>query len=431
MIANKPCLSSDQSAELSQKPDDVLEIIGSAHPRILMAIVSCSFVWAFGAMAIMSSAFITIDCGDCNGTLITIVSEFDLRGGKAYLADWSTSFFMVTIIFYISFLSLLNCYTSEHEFIMLICWLLGKFSISCSFMSLFVYATEIFPTNIRNVLIGMCSVLARIGGIAAPYIRYFFYSMYSYIFQGSISPVMPIIVLGSMSTIAGILTVFLPETHRKPLPHALDTKFSKTYEHTKMNIDKCHQSINIGSGEKLRHLVFTPIASEFFANKYVEVLHQMASNIIEYVMSNLFHYLIWYKNKRSFQIGVKGLMQEFASIRAETQPIGNKPKTTFDTNIDKNRYKGNDYIHANWVTGTITPKKFICTQPPAKLMSRRKVYNPNMIKKSINNELRKWLLQQKSKILSRTMIKCAKRKGFDRIILLSEYISYDIKFSIL
>ncbi|KHJ96341.1 Protein-tyrosine phosphatase, partial [Oesophagostomum dentatum] len=80
------------------------------------------------------------------------------------------------------------------------------------------------------------------------------------------------------------------------------------------------------------------------------------------------------------KIGVQGLLVEYATMRAQTQPIGSKPKVAFDANPQKNRYKDvfctdetrvvlswpsgtNDYIHANWVNGDV-PKKFICTQGP-------------------------------------------------------------------
>ncbi|KAL6734802.1 hypothetical protein Aduo_005302 [Ancylostoma duodenale] len=82
-------------------------------------------------------------------------------------------------------------------------------------------------------------------------------------------------------------------------------------------------------------------------------------------------------------IGVRGLIKEFITMRSQTQPIGNKPKVAFDANPQKNRYKDvfctdetrvvlswppgkNDYIHANWVSGSDVPKKFICTQAPTK-----------------------------------------------------------------
>ncbi|VDD91764.1 unnamed protein product [Enterobius vermicularis] len=91
-------------------------------------------------------------------------------------------------------------------------WLLGKFSISCSFMSIFVYSSEVFPTSIRNTCIGSCTILARIGGILAPYVRHL----------RSIVIFLPMLFFGILSVIAGFLTLFLPETRNKHLPSLLD-----------------------------------------------------------------------------------------------------------------------------------------------------------------------------------------------------------------
>ncbi|CAI4228267.1 unnamed protein product [Auanema sp. JU1783] len=96
----------------------------------------------------------------------------------------------------------------ENHWFGLLCWFIGKFAISCSFMSLFVYASEVFPTNIRNISIGLCSVLSRIGGIMAPYVR----------LLATYSTSLPTLVFFTMSLIAGLVTFLLPETNKKPLP---------------------------------------------------------------------------------------------------------------------------------------------------------------------------------------------------------------------
>ncbi|RCN32007.1 hypothetical protein ANCCAN_22200 [Ancylostoma caninum] len=83
------------NVSLVRKPEDVLDKLGTRHTGLITAIVSCSFVWGFGALSIMSSAFTSIDCGNCTDTMLTVVSEFGLRGDRAYLAEWSTSFFMI------------------------------------------------------------------------------------------------------------------------------------------------------------------------------------------------------------------------------------------------------------------------------------------------------------------------------------------------
>ena len=49
-------------------------------------------------------------------------------------------------------------------------WLVGKFAISSSFMGIWLYGAEIFPTTIRSAGVGICNVAARCGGVLAPYV---------------------------------------------------------------------------------------------------------------------------------------------------------------------------------------------------------------------------------------------------------------------
>jgi len=57
------------------------------------------------------------------------------------------------------------------ESVTLVMWLLGKFAISCSFTSLFVYASEVFPTVTRNSNIGICAACSRIGATMVPFVK--------------------------------------------------------------------------------------------------------------------------------------------------------------------------------------------------------------------------------------------------------------------
>ncbi|CAI4221438.1 unnamed protein product [Auanema sp. JU1783] len=115
----------------------------------------------------------------------------------------------------LSFAGLIFC--SEGNTVTIALWMLGKFSISCSFMSIYVYASEIFPTNIRNLSIGFCETLSRIGGILAPYVTTL----------GRIWPSLPMVVLGFISLLGGLLVFIMPETLNKPLPstiHEISTR---------------------------------------------------------------------------------------------------------------------------------------------------------------------------------------------------------------
>ena len=44
-----------------------------------------------------------------------------------------------------------------------------KFLASASYAIIYIYANELFPTNVRNSGMGICSMVARIGAIIGTY----------------------------------------------------------------------------------------------------------------------------------------------------------------------------------------------------------------------------------------------------------------------
>ncbi|XP_071954784.1 organic cation transporter protein-like [Antedon mediterranea] len=90
--------------------------------------------------------------------------------------------------------------------------MIGKFCITASFAIIYIFAAEQFPTPVRGVGIGCCSVAARIGGIMAPQILYF----------GSLWKPLPYVVFSVMSVSAGVLVLLLPETLNVQLPESIE-----------------------------------------------------------------------------------------------------------------------------------------------------------------------------------------------------------------
>uniref|UniRef100_A0A0K0EY76 Solute carrier family 22 member 13 (inferred by orthology to a human protein) n=1 Tax=Strongyloides venezuelensis TaxID=75913 RepID=A0A0K0EY76_STRVS len=90
----------------------------------------------------------------------------------------------------------------DKHIIYLLIWLVGKFCISCTFTSIFVYGSEIFPTSHRNTCLGICAVISRLGGVIAPYSKNL----------DTIWPKLSIVLFASMSLIAALLSLVLPET---------------------------------------------------------------------------------------------------------------------------------------------------------------------------------------------------------------------------
>lgn len=44
-----------------------------------------------------------------------------------------------------------------------------KFFASASYAIIYIYANELFPTNVRNTGMGFCSMIARIGAMIGTY----------------------------------------------------------------------------------------------------------------------------------------------------------------------------------------------------------------------------------------------------------------------
>ena len=46
----------------------------------------------------------------------------------------------------------------------------GKFAISASFATIYVFTSELYPTQLRHIAIGCSSCFAIFGGVVAPFI---------------------------------------------------------------------------------------------------------------------------------------------------------------------------------------------------------------------------------------------------------------------
>ncbi|CAL1296486.1 unnamed protein product [Larinioides sclopetarius] len=91
--------------------------------------------------------------------------------------------------------------------------MLGKFCVTGSFGLLYIYTSELFPTVVRNITVGSCSMSARVGSIIAPFVREL----------GKVThPVVPNLLFGFLALTSGLLGLLLPETKDQKLPDTLE-----------------------------------------------------------------------------------------------------------------------------------------------------------------------------------------------------------------
>ncbi|KAK7481091.1 hypothetical protein BaRGS_00027631 [Batillaria attramentaria] len=93
--------------------------------------------------------------------------------------------------------------------------LAGRFGITGAFNAVWIYTPELFPTNIRNVGVGIGSSCARVGGMAAPFFK----------LVADVSVWAPGATFSALCLVVTLLLWSLPETMHRPLPQRiLDVK---------------------------------------------------------------------------------------------------------------------------------------------------------------------------------------------------------------
>ncbi|XP_066501593.1 solute carrier family 22 member 4-like [Hoplias malabaricus] len=89
--------------------------------------------------------------------------------------------------------------------------MIGKFGITAAFCVVYAVTSELFPTVVRNMAMGICSMSARIGSIISPFI----------IFLGTYYKFLPYLLIGIWAVLASLLCLLLPETSGKVLPETI------------------------------------------------------------------------------------------------------------------------------------------------------------------------------------------------------------------
>ncbi|XP_058396177.1 solute carrier family 22 member 4 isoform X2 [Diceros bicornis minor] len=121
---------------------------------------------------------------------------------------------------------------ADYNFLSIGLVMLGKFGITSAFSMLYVFTAELYPTLIRNMAVGVTSMASRVGSIIAPY----------FVYLGAYNRVLPYILMGTLTVLNGIITLFFPESFGMALPETLEqmqkVKGFRSGKKTKDSVDK-------------------------------------------------------------------------------------------------------------------------------------------------------------------------------------------------
>merc|ERR1711957_133980 len=107
---------------------------------------------------------------------------------------------------------LLCVFATTGSVLLLVLVFTGKCGVALSFAIVYLYAAELFPTDIRSSSIGIQSLVARIGGMLAPIVADI----------GKSSQLLALVIFGSPCLLAGILLLGLPETRGQPMLNTIE-----------------------------------------------------------------------------------------------------------------------------------------------------------------------------------------------------------------
>ncbi|GCB80186.1 hypothetical protein scyTo_0018032 [Scyliorhinus torazame] len=100
---------------------------------------------------------------------------------------------------------------STLHIVITIMMIIGKSATTAAFTIIYIFSSEVYPTVVRNMGLGACSMASRIGSIISPY----------FAFLVAHSKILAFILMGSSMVTAGLLSLILPETHHQPLPETI------------------------------------------------------------------------------------------------------------------------------------------------------------------------------------------------------------------
>ncbi|KAM7433847.1 hypothetical protein ABFA07_015961 [Porites harrisoni] len=105
--------------------------------------------------------------------------------------------------------------SDEYQVAVVIFVMVAKFFVISTFNSVYVYTAELYPTVIRNNGVGLCSMIARIGGIVSPYVVLL-------ADLPNLRKTFPLLIFGVVGLAAGILAFWLPETLTAQMPQTVE-----------------------------------------------------------------------------------------------------------------------------------------------------------------------------------------------------------------
>ncbi|XP_060086238.1 organic cation transporter protein-like [Ylistrum balloti] len=136
----------------------------------------------------------------------------------------------------------------ENPIIVIAAAMVCKFFASAAYNTIYLFSSELFPTMTRNAGMGASACAARLGGIMAPYV-----ADATILVSGKVGQILPFGVFGMLSIMAGLSSIYLPETRDAILPETIEDgkrfwKCRADQETRDIETPECKDNSEVNSG---------------------------------------------------------------------------------------------------------------------------------------------------------------------------------------
>ncbi|XP_074505836.1 organic cation/carnitine transporter 2-like [Sebastes fasciatus] len=210
IFSDGECLELMQNKGEEEQTYTYLDLIRTPNMRNIT--ILSVFIWMAVAMVFYG---LSLNTSNLNGDIYLncfISAAIDI---VLYIATWMLvnrvsrpTLLFSTLMFCGIMLLVIKLVPEDMQVMLQVLALVGKIGVSAAYSIIYVFFSELIPTVVRNMGLGIASTAARIGSIICPYV----------IYMGVYSKILPYVVFGTISIMAAALTMLLPDTRNSKLP---------------------------------------------------------------------------------------------------------------------------------------------------------------------------------------------------------------------
>lgn len=216
---NKTTISEDALdkltlAEETAQRDPLSKLFKS--PSLLLRFINCCFCWITCAFLFYGLTLNSVSLAAGNSYIdfiLTSLVEIPAYIATCVIVDRLGRRLTQCYSFLITGISSLIFIFADDKnyYLQLFVYLFGKFGATAAFTIIYIITSEVFPTPMRHSMMGVCSMIGRIGSMVSPQMP----------LLGQIWKPLPLLLFGVLSTIAGFLSLLFPETLNTKLPDTI------------------------------------------------------------------------------------------------------------------------------------------------------------------------------------------------------------------